>query len=175
MKKLLIILTLLLTGCQSSSKDNPIIIYLPSPTPALEEVESNTIRSIIGEKVEQNIETIEKDFSAFDNIVVDNDLTKLSGTMAQGVFGDFMYDSNKYLDQTIKVQGIYYEASNPDNDEIFKGILIVDKTQCCSGYLDIKLENNIIMPQANEEIMLIGTIKQDQEGLPYILLSDILF
>lgn len=174
MIKYIIILTLLLTGCTNDNK-NPIVIRLPENTPLSEnELRDSTISNIVGKQI--NIDDKEKkDFSAFENIEVDHDLSKLSGTMSQAIFSEFMYESDKYLGQTIKASGVYYEASNPNKEELFQGLLIVDTTQCCAGYLDIKFKDNQNKPNVDELIMLIGTLRQDENNVPYIEISDIIF
>lgn len=175
MKKYLLLYILILTGCSSSNIEDPIIINLPESTPISEDiVQKKTVDNIIGSTVDNY--NIDKDFSALDHVVVDHDLTKLSGTMSQAIFSDFMYEAHKYLNQTLKVEGLYYVASNPDNaSEQFQGILIIDKTKCCQGYLDIKLLDGLSFPSAEEEIMIVGTLKIDENDIPYLEVSDILY
>lgn len=156
MKKILIItITLFLSGCDSTNKTNKIILPTLNPNPV-----------VVGEYFE--IEEKEIDSSSIDHIKVDHDLSKLSKTMSYAYLTRITDNPEDYLNETVKLRGVYYSGSIPDSDEVFHGIMLLDEAACCMGYIDIRLPSQVPYPEELSEMVIIGKIiKWNQANFDY--------
>ena len=162
MIKYIFITFILLTGCTKNDYDlsNPIIIPTNNPN----------LNNPIGEfytPIENN-----NDYSVLNGIKVDYDLVTISDTLATATLSSLMYEPHTYRNKKIKILGTYYYEISPDQTQEFNGILRVDNTYCCVGYLEIRLPKDIKYPIVGSEMMLIGEyIEIDNNGQSRFILN----
>ncbi len=157
---LIIVLCLLIVGCQSNETNNKSLTEFPTIATPLPTVDSDKIP--FGNII--SVIESDADFTSLDHINVDIDLVSLSDTMAYAMLSKVMYETDNYLNQSLKIKGIYHHEIAPNSDIEFNGILYIDSTNCCIGYLEIILPDDVDLPAVNSEILLIGEITSVEIG-----------
>ena len=164
--KYLIILCMLLSlvGCSSDKEEeidfsqfvdkNPQVSEDPLPT-TTPHVPSNPVGEYF------TPEEVDNDYSSLKDIEVDNDISEANATIAYALVSNIMYEPLKYEGNTIKMVGTYTEHMIPPNNSIMKGIMLLDATQCCVGYLELLLPDSYDI-EDGEEIMIIGNVLVDK-------------
>lgn len=119
-----------------------------------------------------------KDFSEFDNVVVDIDISALSSTMATAQLNNMIYPYESYLGQTVKMNGEYYAQSATPNGVTYHFLLMMDETNCCQGVMEFMLPEGVDYPPMGSEIMIVGEYVLDITDMgeyPYLSVTDYIF
>lgn len=170
MKRIIFILftILLVTGCSSNDDTYEEVLTQNDDSPGIE----------IGQYVEPPKVYVPKDYTELELMSVDLDMTLLSNTMAFSLLNQIMYDSNNYVDTTMKIKGLYLNQYLIDYDQYIHYIVLPDDSNCCQGYIEIKLPDGVNWPEVGEEIMVVGefiVVLQEEGFTPlYIQVTNII-
>lgn len=156
-KFIAIVLVSMLTGCSGSSNIVEDLAEVP-----VEESESLEI----GEPLDMTLEDIisGKDFSAMDDIEVDENISLLPTSLAFAQVQRMMYYPHEYDGVRVKVTGYYYKETIEALDISIEAILLMDETNCCQGYFELELGDEVQRPAIGEVIMVAGTYKAMNDG-----------
>ena len=158
-KFLIIVIVVFLGGCKNNEPISTIVLPTLNPNP-----------TVVGEYFEIDEEEI--DSSSLDHLEVEHDLSKLSKTMSYAYLTRITDNPDDYLNETVKIKGVYYSGSIPDSDEKFHGIMLLDEAACCMGYIDIRLPDGVPYPKELSQMVIIGEIIEwNQAGYDYHIVN----
>lgn len=132
----------------------------------------------VGDYIPLEVVYEEKDFSALDNIEVDEDISILPTTLAYAQTTRMMYDMETYLNNTVKIKGMFYHEINEEYEIDRITIMLLDETSCCQGYFELELPEGLAHPVNGEQIMIVGTYTTRRDGdylYPVIEVTDYIF
>ena len=101
---------------------------------------------------------------------IDLNLTKLNSMMTYSSVMNILMDPDKYLGKTIKIQGLFDSAQDPDTGTDYFAVAIMDAAACCAMGLDFspKKEYNYKFPEDFPEIgakiTVVGRLEKYSEG-----------
>ncbi len=150
MKKYLSVLLILgtlflLTSCENEN----------FPVANIEEMPTGNSSDLV-----ENNQTLDKD------LTVDYDLTVMSSTMVFAQVADLVYNYTNYDKKTFKINGILEM-----NGEAYY-IFINDAEGCCSQGLEVRLNEDIAIPEIFSDIEIKSTfIVTEEDGAPYVFLE----
>lgn len=169
----------LLTACANSGntivEDMIEIEEIESETTAMEE---DGIGAELGDFIPIEIEQVEKDYSALDDIEVDEDISILPTSLAYAQTTRMMFDMEPYEGLTVKIKGMYYHEVIEELDIDRKTIMLMDETSCCQGYFEIELPDGADYPENGQQMMIIGKYTVVQSGeysYPVIEVTDYIY
>lgn len=92
---------------------------------------------------------------------IDVDLTVLSSTMVYSQVFDMLYEPDKYIGKTVKMNGMYVCTDPELSEEFYCACIIQDATLCCSQGIEFVLSDEYAFPEDYPEyedtISVIGT------------------
>lgn len=120
----------------------------------------------IGEYIEIPDEKLkqEKNYSALDNINVDENISILPQSLAFAQVQRMMYYPSDYEGLTVKITGTYYCEVIPTLDIYIRAVMLMDETSCCQGYFELEFPEGTVYPDLGEEVMLVGTYTARNDG-----------
>lgn len=93
---------------------------------------------------------------------IDIDLTKMSSTMVYAEVFNMMWNGDKYVGKTVKVQGQYVAYYDEEADEYYHAVIITDALACCEQGLEFELSGDYQYPddypEENAAIEIVGVI-----------------
>lgn len=92
---------------------------------------------------------------------IDVDLTVLSSTMVYSQVFDMLYEPDKYIGKTVRMNGMYVCTDPEISEEFYCACIIQDATLCCSQGIEFVLSDEYAFPEDYPEyedtITVIGT------------------
>lgn len=170
MKKLLssVLLLLALTACGEASGETVTVQSVED----LEEIEAQFTEGMIPQVGEYYYAPIvAMDFPTLDAIPVDMDFTTMSSTVSFSVVQMMMYQPEDYWDKTYRIHGTYlYQYIEAFGD--VHVILLMDETNCCTGFVEFILPQGVAYPPNGSQLGLIGEyVFIEDEFVPYSILE----
>ena len=106
---------------------------------------------------------------------IDVDLTVLSSTMVYSQVFDMLYEPEKYLGKTVKMNGMYVCTDPEMSEEFYCACIIQDATLCCSQGIEFVLDDDYVFPddypEYEDTITVIGTFDTyEDDGYTYCTL-----
>lgn len=160
MKKYIIclIVSLFLVGCGDSAESTPVDDLI--------EVKNAEGSPEVGTYIEipEELQKEPKDFSALDDIKVDENITLLPASLAFAQVQRMMYYPEEYNGSTVKMTGLYYYEQIPALDIGIRAIMMMDEGNCCQGYFELEFLEEVEYPKIGEEIMVTGRYEMRNDG-----------
>ena len=99
---------------------------------------------------------------------VDVDLTELSSTMVYSEVYDMMFEPEKYLGKTVRMEGMFAYYYSEAKDTYYYACIIQDATACCAQGIEFVLEGDYTFPddypEAGDDITVTGVFDTYQDG-----------
>ncbi len=110
-------------------------------------------------------------------LVVDLDLSKLSGTVVYSQVYNMMYEPETYLGKIIKMSGYYSAYEDTERDVVYHACVIPDATACCAQGIEFIWGGEHVWPDDYPEegtgIIVTGRLETyDEDGYMYLHLVD---
>ena len=139
-----------------------VLMSACSKTPTTDTLIENdtSLSKVIPEEkiVEEESEEIkeEKDSSG-----VDHDIITMSPTLSAGLLGEIMWKPWEHLGETLRLAGNFEIYPIEDTDEKFCLIMFFDEMGCCPQGIQIIFPEDMEMPEAFTDIIMIGSVNMD--------------
>ncbi|MCR5564852.1 MAG: hypothetical protein K6F59_03525 [Gammaproteobacteria bacterium] len=99
---------------------------------------------------------------------IDIDLSIMSSTVVYSQVYDMVTNPDKYIDNIIKVKGVFNVYKNQSTNVYYPSVIIKDATACCAQGLEFLLYGRAVYPtdypRVNQEITIIGKFSTYYEG-----------
>lgn len=162
-----VLLMLALTACGEASGENVTI----QSAEDLQTFETQSVNGmpVVGEYFYTPISSM--DFPTLDAVPVDMDFTTMSSTVSFSVVQMMMYQPEDYWDLTYRIHGVYlYQYIEAFGD--IHVILLMDETNCCTGFVEFLLPDGVEYPPNGAMMGLIGEyVFIEDDFVPYSVLK----
>ncbi len=110
-------------------------------------------------------------------LVVDLDLSRLSGTVVYSQVYNMMYEPENYLGKVIKMAGYYSAYEDTERGVVYHACVIPDATACCAQGIEFiwagEHEWPDDYPEEGTDIVVTGRLEEyDEDGYTFLHLVD---
>ncbi len=168
MKKLissLMVCSCFLTACSSEATTEP-------QTQTVEDHVPTGVPSDLPQVGEYyQYQTTGKEFPSLDGTPVDYDFTEMSATVSYSMALMMMYEPEDYWEKTYRINGTYIYQHIEEFGDVHV-LLLMDETNCCTGFIELLIEDGMEHPETGTEIGVIGEyILVNNPEMPYSVLD----
>ncbi len=115
--------------------------------------------------------------AASEPLIVDLDLSELSGTVVYSQIYNMMYEPESYLGKVIKMAGYYSAYEDTERGVVYHACVIPDATACCAQGIEFVWAGAHAWPddypEGGTDIIVTGRLETyDEDGHMYLHLVD---
>ncbi len=112
-----------------------------------------------------------------DDVKIDLDLSGMSGTIVYSQIYNIMYEPDKYIGKTIRLNGYYDAYEDSETGNVYFACIVPDAAACCAQGIEFVREDEALYPEDYPEpgtdILVTGRLEPYTEnGFDYLHLVD---